>query len=126
MPYMIVTSGMCSVVSTFFMTSTGQGAPAMIPVRRLLKSNSVRRGLSSSAMNIVGGEDHAGAVAGAGEVAEHHPEAVIEGHRDADPVGGCVVEPLADEEAVVEDVVVGEGCALREPGRARGVLGVGG
>ena len=54
MPYMIVTSGMCIVDLTFFMTSTGQGAPAMMPVRRLEKSNSLKRGWSSSPMNIVG------------------------------------------------------------------------
>ena len=54
MPYMIVISGMCISVRTFFMTSTGQGAPAITPVRRLEKSNSLKRGLSSSPMNIVG------------------------------------------------------------------------
>ena len=36
------------------MTSIGQGLPAMIPVRRLLRSNSAKRGCSSSAMNMVG------------------------------------------------------------------------
>ena len=33
MPYMIVTSVMCISATTRFMTSTGHGAPAMIPVR---------------------------------------------------------------------------------------------
>ena len=33
MPYMIVTSVMCISDTTRFMSSTGQGAPAMIPVR---------------------------------------------------------------------------------------------
>ena len=36
------------------MTSTGHGAPPIIPVRRLERSNSPKRGCSSSAMNIVG------------------------------------------------------------------------
>ena len=36
------------------MTSIGHGEPAMIPVRRLERSNSGKRGWSSSAMNIVG------------------------------------------------------------------------
>jgi hypothetical protein len=54
MPYAMVISGMCIVVWTFFMTSTGHGEPAMMPVRSVLKSNSLKRGCSSSAMNIVG------------------------------------------------------------------------
>jgi hypothetical protein len=40
--------------TTCFMTSTGQGEPAMIPVRRLESSNFSKSGCSSSAMNIVG------------------------------------------------------------------------
>ena len=40
------------------------------------------------------------------EVAHHHAEAVVERHRDADPVGLGVAAQLADEVAVVEDVVV--------------------
>ena len=51
-------------------------------------------------------DDHAGAVRGAAEVAHHHAEAVVEGHRDADAVLVRVAAALADEEAVVEDVVV--------------------
>ena len=39
---------------TFFMTSTGQGEPAMMPVRRLLRSNLANSGWSSWAMNMVG------------------------------------------------------------------------
>ena len=39
---------------TRFITSTGHGEPAMMPVRRLEVSNSAKRGRSSSAMNIVG------------------------------------------------------------------------
>jgi hypothetical protein len=65
-------------------------------------------------------------VAGGREVAHHHAEAVVEGHRDADPVGLGVVAQLADEEPVVEDVVVRERRALRETGGARGVLDVDG
>ena len=50
----MVTSSMCMSAWTFFITSTGQGEPAMIPVRRLDRSKSPKRGCSSSAMNIVG------------------------------------------------------------------------
>ena len=71
-----------------------------------------------------GGDDHRGAVGGRGQVAHHHAEAVIEGHRDADLVLGRVAAQFADEEAVVEDVVVGQGGALREAGGSRGVLDV--
>ena len=57
-------------------------------------------------------------------VAEHHAEAVVEGHRDADPVLLGVAAALANEEAVVEDVVVGQGGALGEAGGPAGVLDV--
>src|SRR5690348_8808382 len=42
-------------------------------------------------------------------ISEDHAEAVVERHRDADPVGLGVPAALADEQAVVEDVVVGQG-----------------
>ena len=50
----MVTSGMCIFDCTFFMTSTGQGEPAMMPVRRVEKSNLSKSWWSSSPMNIVG------------------------------------------------------------------------
>ena len=122
----------------------------MIPVRSVEKSNSrevrvielgdehrghavergapllLHRGHGRQRLEGLARDHHAGAVGGAGEVAEHHPEAVVEGHRDADAVLLGVVERLADEEAVVEDVVVGERRPLGEAGRARGVLNVDG
>ena len=74
-----------------------------------------------------GRRDHdGGAVGGAGQVAEDHPEAVVEGHGDADPVDRRVAAALADEVPVVHDVAMGEGGALREPGGAAGVLDVDG
>jgi hypothetical protein len=45
---------MCISLCTRFMTSTGQGEPAMIPVRRLVRSKLAKSGSFSSAMNIVG------------------------------------------------------------------------
>jgi acyl-CoA synthetase (AMP-forming)/AMP-acid ligase II len=48
------TSGMCMSRCTRFITSTGQGEPAMIPVRRVEKSNFSNRVCSITAMNIVG------------------------------------------------------------------------
>ncbi len=45
---------MCMRSITRFITSTGHGEPAMIPVRSELRSNSAKRGWSSSPMNIVG------------------------------------------------------------------------
>src|ERR1700682_6710633 len=56
--------------------------------------------------------DHGRAVCGARQVAEHHPEAVIERHRDADAILLAVLQRLPDEETVVEDGVMGEGCTL--------------
>ncbi len=60
------------------------------------------------------------------EDSHDHPEAVIQRHRYAHPVLFRVRDPLADEESVVEDVVVRKGCTLREAGRSRGVLNVDG
>ena len=50
----MVTSPMCMWLCTFFITSMGQGDPAMMPVRRLLRSNFAKSGWSSWAMNMVG------------------------------------------------------------------------
>src|SRR5215471_16580213 len=105
----MVTSAMCISLTTRFITSTGHGEPAMIPVRRLEAG---------------GGDDDAGTVRGAGEVAENHAEAVVERHRDADPVGLGVPAAFPDEEPVIEDVVVGQGRALGEARRPAGVLDV--
>jgi len=40
--------------TTRFITSVGHGEPAMMPVRSVDRSNSEKRGWSSSAMNMVG------------------------------------------------------------------------
>ena len=53
-PNAIVISAIPMSDATRRITSIGQGEPAMIPVRRLDRSNSPKRGWSSSAMNIVG------------------------------------------------------------------------
>ena len=120
----------------------------MIPVRSDDRSKRWNSGWASSAMNIVGtpyrvvhrsastasstapgsnaasGSTIAAPWRRAREVAEHHPEAVVERHRDADPVGFRVAAALTDEEPVVQDVVVRERRALREAGRAARVLDV--
>src|SRR5881296_3796713 len=109
MPQAMVISGQCISVTTRFITSTGHGAPAIMPVRRDDKSNWLNCGWSSSAMNMVGtpcnavqrGQDHRCAVRHAGEVAQHHAEAVIERHRDAEPIAVCEAHPLANPEGVV-------------------------
>ena len=81
---------------------------------------------SSVASRLEGGrrDDHAGAVGDGAEVAHDHAEAVVEGHRDADAVLLGVAAELADEEAVVEDVVVRERRALGRAGGAARVLDV--
>ncbi len=70
------------------------------------------------------GQNHRRAVRDADEVAEHHAEAMIERHGNAQPVAMCEAHPLANEEGVVEDVVVRKHRALRETRRAGGVLDV--
>ena len=69
-------------------------------------------------------DHHARTVARAREVADDHPEAVVERHRDAHPVGLGVVEDLTAEVPVVEDVAVRQGGALWGTGRTRGVLNI--
>src|SRR5262245_36368482 len=59
-----------------------------------------------------------------GQVSQHTAEAVIEGYGDADPIGRGVSERLANEESVVENVVVRKGCAFRRTGCPRRVLNV--
>ena len=139
---------MCMSLMQRFITSTGQSEPAMIPVRSEDRSWSANVGWFCIAMNIVGtpytavqrssaiapqrglgveagrGDHHRGAVGGAAEVAHHHPEAVVEGHRDAEPVLVGEVDQLGDEVAVVEDVAVRQRRALGVAGRARRVLDV--
>jgi hypothetical protein len=50
----MVTSSMCMRSMHCFMTSTGHGEPAMIPVRNDVRSNESNSGCASSAMNMVG------------------------------------------------------------------------
>ena len=120
----------------------------MIPVRNVDRSWSAKPGVFCIAMNIVGTPYTAvqrsswivcrviaGSKPGAGitivapwrgaaEVAHHHPEAVVERHRDAQPVLVGEVDQLGDEVAVVEDVAVAQGRALGEAGGAGRVLDV--
>ena len=53
-PYAMVTSSMCISLMTRFITSTGQGEPAMQPVRSDDTSYDAKSGNPSSAMNMVG------------------------------------------------------------------------
>ncbi len=61
-----------------------------------------------------------------GEASEDASEAVVEGHGQADSVVGGVAHALADEEAVVQDVVMRERGPFRRAGGARRVLNVDG
>ena len=124
---------------TRFITSIGQGEPAMMPVRSDREVEPRELGMVElgdehgrhavaarcsappatasqrrQRIEALAGIDHRRAVGDAGEVAEHHAEAVIERHRDAEPVVLGEAHRLADEVAVVEDVVVGQRRALRE------------
>ncbi len=50
----MVTSSMCISLMHCFITSTGQGEPAMMPVRSDDRSKRLKSGWLSSAMNMVG------------------------------------------------------------------------
>ncbi len=49
---------------------------------------------------------HASAMARASKIAQHHAEAVIEGHADTDAVGRRITQQQADEVGVIEDIMV--------------------
>ena len=71
-------------------------------------------------------EDHRGAGDGAGQRAHHHPEAVVQRHRDAQAVAGIEVHRARDVAGVVDDVVMGQRRAFRVAGGAAGELDVDG
>ena len=70
------------------------------------------------------GQHHCCPVRHAGQVAQHHAEAVIERHRNAEAIAVREAHALADPEAVVKDVVVREHRAFGKAGGAGGVLDV--
>ena len=83
-------------------------------------------GESLERVEVLGGNDHGGAVDDAVERAHDAAEAVVEGHGDAEAVVLVHLHAVADVEGVGQDVVVGEGRALGVAGGARGVLDVDG
>ena len=70
------------------------------------------------------GYDHCRAVGGAAQIGHHHAKAVIEGHRDAQPIVFREREQFGGEVPVVEDVAVRQSRALGKAGRALRVLNV--
>jgi hypothetical protein len=130
---------------TRFMISIGQGEPAMMPVRSEERLNSLNMGWFSSAhgrdtverrapLLLHGGQgqervealqdDGCGSVRVRRHDPEHQAEAMEQRHGQTEPIGLGEFLPLADVEAVVQDVVVGEHHALGEARGARGVLHV--
>ena len=129
-------------------TSIGQGAPAIMPVRRLRQVEFLEVGMVQfgdehgrhavqrravlvchrlqrrERIEALAGEHHRRAMRDARQIADHHAEAVIQRHRDAHLVLLGVGHRLAEEVAVVEDVVVRERGTLRQPGGAGGELDV--
>ena len=78
----------------------------------------------ASRIEPLAGHDDARPVAGTGQIADDHAEAVVERHRHAHPIDFGVAEHLAAEEAVVQDVVVRQRRALGRAGGAGCVLDV--
>src|SRR4029077_2725979 len=69
---------------------------------------------------------HRGRVRETAEVSHHHSEEMIERYRDADAGARLDARRLADEEAVVEKVMVRQRRALRQSGGAARELNVDG
>ena len=144
----MVSSDMCITSVTWRMSSIGHDEPAMMPVRseveievlelRMLKlgdehgRHAVERraalGLDRAQglqrIEKVGGNHHGGAVYDAVHVAQHHAKAVVERHRDADPVVLGQLHAIADQHAVVDHAVMGERRALGESRGSRCVLDI--
>ena len=130
------------------MTSIGQGAPAMTPVRK-------RREIEASEILMVEHGDehgrdaidrgaalardrlqcrarfeafarkyHRRTLGGAAQCAHHHAEAMIERHRDAQPIILGQRHGTCHEAGIVDDVGVGERGALRRAGSAGSELDV--
>ncbi len=72
------------------------------------------------------GIDDGGAVRQTRQVAQHHAEAVVQRHRNAQPVFGGELHRLTNKETVVQDVAVRERGALGKTGGAAGELDVDG
>ena len=75
-------------------------------------------------MERLGRNDHRRAVHHSRKRAQHAAEAMVEGHRDADPVGVGKILTLADVERIQEQVAVAEHRGLGKSRRAGGVLNV--
>ena len=70
------------------------------------------------------GKHHAGAMGHRREIAEHHAEAMVERHGNAQPVLGGEPHRFADEETVVENVVMRQRRAFWKAGGSRSELDV--
>ena len=60
----------------------------------------------------------------AGDIRQHHAEAVVERHRNAQPVVWRELHEFAGEKAVVQQIVVGQRGSLRRTGGPAGELNV--
>ena len=80
----------------------------------------------ASASKLSPGKHHGGADRGAAQHAEHHAEAMIERHRNAQPVARGQRHRLGAGARIVDDVEMGERRALRRAGGAGGELDIDG
>src|SRR5438067_4004528 len=64
-------------------------------------------------------DDDARAMGRARQIPQHHPEAVIERHRNAHSVALRIVQSFANKEPVVQDIMMRERCTLWKTGRSR-------
>ena len=72
------------------------------------------------------GYDHRSAMGNTVQVAQYHTETMIKRYGNTDPVLFRDIHGLADKVAVIEDIEMGQGCALGRSGRAAGELDING
>ena len=94
------------------------------------RKKALRKGCISfsmaSRLKAFSGIDHGGAMSKAREVTQDHAKTMVEGYRNTHFVFFREVQRFADEEAVIENVVVSEGGPLGESGGAARELNVNG
>ena len=109
-----------SAVAQFLQHGDEHGRHA-VNRRAALAGEGFQRGLRFEGL---AGKNHGGALADSTQHAHHHAEAMVERHRNAQPVGLGQQDPVGHEAGIVDDVVVRQRRPFRCAGGSGGELDV--